>query len=346
MTGKPQDTGAARPTSCAADGASFYELVGGSSSMRLVYEQMRCLANSDIPVLILGETGTGKELAARALHRAGGPDRPFIVVNCPAIPRDLFESHLFGHERGAFTGATQRHVGLVARAHGGILFLDEIAELPHEAQAKLLRVIDSGEYQRVGGEKVERSQFRLLAATNQDLEARVERGFFRQDLLHRLGAMRIVMPPLREHREDIAALAEHFLQKLGDLNGSRRMPRLSPEALRLIESLPLPGNVRELSHLIEAAAATVQGTRIEVEDIAAIATRAGNSRKARGTEGDRQAPLSNVLGAAEAEALTDALQQSGGNRKEAAKLLGISRSTLYRKLDLLNGDGPETVSQI
>jgi len=314
-------------------GADFYGMIGRSRAMRQVFERIERFARSPVPVLILGETGTGKDMAARAIGQIAGPHRPFVALNCAAIPETLIESELFGHERGAFTGAIRRRTGIIAQANGGILFLDEIGELPVHTQAKLLRVIETGEYRPIGGERVLHSRFRVIAATNRDVDQLVARERFRLDLLHRLGAARVVMPMLSEHLEDLPALAEEFLRQFRGGNGGAGPTRLTAGALHILRSADWPGNVRQLRNVIEAAASTVSGEVIEEEHIAEIVQM--NLPQAR----ERVAPasLAETLRQTEAMAIRHALQQAGGDWRKAAALLRISRATLYRKLKVLNG---------
>jgi two-component system response regulator PilR (NtrC family) len=236
-----------------------------SKAMLAALAQLDRLAARPINVCIMGETGTGKELAARAIHRQSPRrDGPFVPVDLTAIPETLFESTLFGHVRGAFTGAIGEGQGLVAGADGGTLFLDEIGELPRHLQAKLLRVIQSREFHPVGGARPVRSDFRLVTATNRDLVAEVQRGLFREDLYYRIAVATIVLPPLRERRDDIPLLVEHIVGRLAAIH---RKPTVSvsPRALRLLCEHPWPGNVRELEHCLEQAVVLADGTTIDVD---------------------------------------------------------------------------------
>lgn len=332
-------------TACEGDGG-FWGMVGRSAPMRRVYKQIERFSAFPIPVLILGETGTGKDLAARAIWEISGRGQPFVVVNCAAIPASLIESELFGHEPGAFTGATRRHTGLLAQANGGFLFLDEIAELPLQAQAKLLRAIETGEYRRVGGEKVLHSRFRLIAATHRDLAERVRRGQFRHDLLHRLGAARILIPPLRHRLADLSELISHFLRGFREASGVDRPASISPRALEFLRQAEWTGNLRELKNVIEAAAAVTEGRTVRVRDVREFL------RPKRRRPGENRnpligpVPLAVSLVRAEREAILEALRLADGDRSAAAEMLGISRATLYRKLCGFNGGHPEAESQI
>ncbi|MDW8281878.1 MAG: sigma 54-interacting transcriptional regulator [Myxococcales bacterium] len=259
----PQDDFVDIPLS---DSDLFGELIGGSVRMREIFALLEKIAPTDLRVLITGETGTGKEMVARALHQASPRrDRPLVVLDCGAIPRELTESTLFGHEKGAFTGAVQQHRGVFEQAQGGTLLLDEIGELPLELQPKLLRVLENQELKRVGGDRVIKIDVRVLAATHRDLRLMVSAGTFREDLYFRLSVITVELPPLRERREDIPRLAEHFLRPIA----ARRKMNMSfsAEALRLLSSHPLPGNVRELRNIVERAAALCDGPVIERRDI-------------------------------------------------------------------------------
>ena len=226
-------------------------ILGTSAAIRAVLQKIAVYGRADAPVLVTGETGTGKELVARALHVESPRARsPFLALNCSAVGEDLFESELFGHERGSFTGAHASHRGRFERAEGGTLFLDEVGDMPLRVQAKLLRVLEDGTYERVGGEREMRSDVRVVAATNRPLERGVEERWFREDLFHRLAVLRIHVPPLRERREDVAVLVAHFLALFNARYG-KGVRRLSPEAMHLLDEYPWPGNVRELRNVLE-----------------------------------------------------------------------------------------------
>jgi transcriptional regulator with GAF, ATPase, and Fis domain len=240
-----------RPAVAARAEEGLPELVGGSEAMRELGRLVRMVAPRTTTVLIEGETGTGKEVVARALHRLSRRSgKPFVLLNCAAIPEPLLEAELFGHTRGAFTGAVQSRVGRIEAADGGTLLLDEIGEMPFGMQAKMLRFLEAGELQRVGENEMLRVDVRLIAATHQPLEQRSEEGRFRLDLYHRLAVFPIEVPPLRERMEDIAALAEHFLKRMGEENPRKR---LGPAALEALHGHRWPGNVRELMHVLERA---------------------------------------------------------------------------------------------
>lgn len=309
-----------------ASRSDFHGMIGRSPAMRAVYDRIERFAALPIPVLVLGETGTGKEMVAQAIRQISGSSRRYVPVNCAAIAKNLFESELFGHEAGAFTGATRRHAGILAQADGGILFLDEIGELPLSTQAKLLRVLESGEYRPVGGDQTRRASFRLIAATNQDLSLLVEQDRFRLDLLHRLGAARIVVPPLRERAEDIQPMAEAFLRRIRESRGWGPA-WLTPDAVALLHAAEWGGNVRELRNVVEAVAAVAPDGCIDAHHIQEFLP-----ASAPGQAGGTLPTLAEALRMAEMSAIQEALKRAGGNRDRAAALLGVSVATLYRRL--------------
>ncbi len=316
-------------------------LIGESPLMREVFRVIGRVAPTDLSVLLTGETGTGKELAARALHRhSRRGSGPFIALNAAAIPADLLESELFGHEAGAFTGARGRHPGRFEQAHGGTLFLDEIGDMPAPLQTRLLRVLAEGEFYRVGGRELIRVDVRLIAATHQDLDQLVREGRFRADLLHRLSVVRIHLPPLRERRGDVPRLATHLLARAAaELRLEPK--RFSAEALAALAAYDWPGNVRELDNLCRRLAVLAPGAVIEAADLALPPSAAAQetpwerslaewvrSELARGDGGiyrAAQAALERVL-------FREALARAGGRRGRAATLLGLGRNTLGRKL--------------
>jgi len=321
------------------------ELVGEAPAMRALFRAIGRLAQAPLSVLITGETGTGKELVARALHRESPrAARPFVALNTAAIPAELLESELFGHEAGAFTGAHKRHVGRFEQADGGTLFLDEIGDMPAALQTRLLRVLAEGEFFRVGGRELIRVDVRVIAATHQPLELLVEEGRFRADLLHRLDVVRLPLPPLRERREDIAQLAARFLA-----NAARRLQlpakTLSAAALERMRRHDWPGNVRELENLCWRLAALAPGATVGVADIAA-AMPASRAVPADGVVWQREleawarARLQAGVEGLHAEAKHDfdhillqaALAHSDGHRGDAAHALGLGRNTMTRKL--------------
>jgi two-component system, NtrC family, response regulator HydG len=304
-------------------------IVGGSAPMRDLYRQIEKIADSSSSVLILGESGTGKELVARALHRQSRRSAgPFIKINCGALAEGILESELFGHERGAFTGAVRRKRGRFELADGGSILLDEISEVPPSVQVKLLRVLQEREFERVGGEETLTVDVRVMAATNRDLKAEVEAGRFREDLYYRLYVIPLRLPPLRDRREDIAALCEHFLARLSREMG-RPLASLEPEALNLLLVYHWPGNVRELENVLERAVVLCEGDRITPKDlpferpqqVAPIALPGGFP------------PLREVVEQVERQMIERALDSAGGVKVEAARLLDIKPSVLYYKLE-------------
>jgi two-component system nitrogen regulation response regulator NtrX len=306
-----------------------YDMIGGSAPMQRLFQQIQRTAPTQARVLILGENGTGKELIARALHRhSPRKSKPFVRVNCAAIPRELFESELFGHERGAFTGATSRRRGKFVRADGGTLFLDEVGEMPAELQAKLLRTLESGELEPVGADREVRVDVRVLAATNRDLERAATEGAFRRDLYYRLQVVTLEAPPLRERREDIPALVGHFLAaSCADNNLS--LKTISEDALRALIAYDYPGNVRELRNLIERMVILTPTQRID-----ALAVRDALPR-ARPPEADgipEAATLRETLANVERQVLIRALERHGWKMTTVAASLGLERSHLYKKL--------------
>ena len=284
-------------------------------------------AATDVTVLILGESGSGKELLARRIHerspRSGGP---FVAVNCAAIPENLAESELFGHEKGAFTGAEQRRIGRFEQADGGTLFLDEVGELPEPVQAKLLRALEERTIERVGGDRPIPVDIRLVAATHRDLETAVAEGSFRQDLYFRLDVVRLVIPPLRDRRGDVELLVEALLASVAARLGLPPRP-LSREALERLKAHSWPGNVRELRNVLERALVAATGDVIGVADLPPLA---GGSGASPSVEPDGVSALS--LEERERQAILEALERTGGHREKAARLLGISVRTLYNRL--------------
>ncbi len=314
----------------------FEQIVSDARCMRPVFERALAASRSDTPVLLSGETGTGKELLARAIHaNSRRRDRPFVPVNCAALPHDLVESELFGHRRGAFSGAHVDHLGLFATAHRGTLLLDEVSELPPEAQAKLLRVLQSGEVRPVGGLESRTVDVRIIAATNRGVRE-LRDGALRPDLFFRLSVLVIEVPPLRERREDVPYLLDHFLRRYGCC-GSETVCGIEPEALDLLAGYPFPGNVRELENLVHSLCTTLPAGRMAItaQDVRAWLRRQGAAagwvRRASGG-----VPLN--LRELEAWAVQAAIEQAGGNKSRAAALLGISRDTLYRRLLELGPD--------
>ena len=306
--------------------------LGRSPAMIAITDLVARAAPSRSTVLITGESGTGKERVARAIHaQSERRTGPFLVVNCGALPDALMESELFGHERGAFTGAIARHSGLFREAEGGTLLLDEVGELPATLQVKLLRVLQERSVRPVGGAHEVPIDVRLLAATNRDIEAEVATGKFRQDLYYRLNVIRIVLPPLRDRREDLPWLAEHFLQKFSAEMG-KDVLAMTPDALRALERYAFPGNVRELENLIERAVALSGGRTIGLGDLPPeVSGLAGAPTPILAELPPEGCDLDSVLGELERRLLLAALERTGGVRKHAATLLGVTfRSIRYR----------------
>jgi two-component system nitrogen regulation response regulator GlnG len=332
------------------DATATQELIGDTPAMRALFRAIGRLAQAPLSVLITGETGTGKELVASALHRESPRSAgPFVALNTAAIPAELLESELFGHEAGAFTGAQKRHIGRFEQADGGTLFLDEIGDMPASLQTRLLRVLAEGEFFRVGGRELIRVDVRVIAATHQDLEALVQQGRFRADLLHRLNVVRLQIPPLRERRSDIPPLADTFLHRAARKLGAGAK-RFEPAALAALQAMDWPGNVRELQNLCWRLAALAPGETITLADLddvqAPTSGTALASTPSAPAEWDRQlgqwALACLQAGARELHAeardrfdqalLNAALQHTGGRRVEAAALLGVGRNTVTRKL--------------
>jgi len=310
------------------------ELVGGSAAMQRVRELIARVAPTDARVLIMGESGTGKELAASAIHKGGARrDRPFVRVNCAAIPRDLVESEMFGHEKGSFTGATERRIGRFELADTGTLFLDEVGDLGAEAQAKLLRAIEASEIERVGGGKPIKVDVRVLAATNKDLQRGVAAGTFREDLFHRLHVIPIGLPPLRERPDDIRALVMHFSALYRSRSG-RPTPKWSDEALALLTRHRWPGNVRELANTVERLAILHEGGEVNAADVAAVvpAAREGGAAAPPLPEPTLDRPLNDALDDFERTLITRALSMAKGNVADAARRLKTDRPNLYRRM--------------
>jgi DNA-binding NtrC family response regulator len=311
-------------------------MIGESQSMREVCHVIRLVGARRATVLITGETGAGKELAARALHMAG-PRRngPFIAVNCAAIPENLLEDELFGHVRGAFTGAIQARVGRFEQAHGGVLFLDEIGELPLELQAKLLRVLQEREFQRLGGAETVRVDVRVIAAANCDLAERVAQSRFREDLYYRLNVVPIQMPALRQRKEDIPALAAHFVEKICRAE-EMASKRISPEAIERLREYWWPGNVRQLENSMEMAVA-LSGERLLLlpSDFRLPEQARAPSPPVTPTAfplPDNGMDYERTVAEIERSILEQALQRTGGNKKAAAEMLGLKRTTLSAKV--------------
>jgi two-component system NtrC family response regulator len=307
-------------------GQGLDELIGTSEAMQKVFSALRKLASTDAPVLIAGESGTGKELAARAIHRLGAQgEGPFVAINCGAIPENLLESELFGHEKGAFTGAHAQRKGRIELAHGGTLFLDEIGELPLPLQVKLLRVLQEHTLQRVGGRQDVVVDARVISATNRDLKAAVEAGRFRDDLYYRVAVVNLPLPPLRDRGEDVFLLARVFLEREAG-RAKRKIAGFAPDALRAIEAHTWPGNVRELENRVRRAVVMADGPLVSPADLE-LESVASDTPKSRGLREMRES--------VERETVRKALARNGGNVSQTAAELGISRPTLYGLMEKL-----------
>lgn len=301
----------------------FGNFIGTSPAMQQIYQMILKVSGKRHPVLILGESGTGKELVARAIHAYGPmPDKPFIPVDCGALTPNLIESELFGHVRGAFTGAMQSRTGLLAAAGGGTVLLDEIGELPIELQAKLLRALQEREIRPLGSNDPVPLRARVIAATNRNLEAAVEKGTFRQDLYFRLNVVSLIIPPLRDRKTDIPALAQSFIERhSGQADG---ITGFSPEAMDRMMSYSWPGNVRELENCVQRALALGSGPLLELKDLPPVMLGTIRSHAEPGEP--------HTLEDLERRAIMNAIEKAGGDRLRAAKLLGIGKTTIYRKL--------------
>ena len=348
----------ARTTEVLEEGGETPEILGQAPAMQEVFRAIGRLSQSNATVLINGESGTGKELVARALHRhSARAKKPFIAINTAAIPKELLESELFGHERGAFTGANTLRRGRFEQAEGGTLFLDEIGDMPSDLQTRLLRVLSDGQFYRVGGHAPIATHVRIIAATHQDLEARVREGLFREDLFHRLNVIRMRLPSLRERRQDIPLLARHFLQKSArELNVETK--RLTDAATRFLESLDWRGNVRQLENICHWLTVMAPGGSVDMADLpaelkgeaplsATIDWRSALELEVAHalTRGERGI-LDRLSQDFERALITQALIHTGGRRIEAAQLLGWGRNTLTRKIQELGLDEAENSAKM
>jgi len=313
----------------AIERSGFASMIGHSAVMRELYQLIERIAQSAAPVLIRGESGTGKELVARALHFEGPRrERPFVAVNCTSIPEALLESELFGHVRGSFTGAATTRRGLFVEADGGTLFLDEIGDMAAPLQAKLLRVLEDGEVRAVGSDGPRRVDVRVVAATHQDLEARVRAGQFRADLLYRLDVVPLRLPPLRDRPEDVPQLAERFLARARERNPTSPVTGLAPELVSALAALPWPGNVRELENVVERLVVVGGNPVATVADLAAHAPQLFTAEAPPLADARaRIVPLRQL----EDDYIAWVLARCGGSKAKAAELLGIDASTLYRR---------------
>jgi two-component system, NtrC family, nitrogen regulation response regulator NtrX len=314
-----------------------HKIVWKGEAMRRLMAHLERVAASETRICILGETGTGKELVARTIHehsaRAGGP---FVTLNCAAVPAELIESELFGHEKGSFTGAAGRHVGKFEQADGGTIFLDEIGDMPLAMQAKLLRVLEEGEVERIGGDKPVAVNVRVLVATHRDLQARVREEKFRQDLFHRIYVFPLVLPPLRERRDDIPTLIQHFAAQVSAQNGWKPIP-FTPEGMEALQSHPWPGNVRELRNMVERLMLLASDGQVDLATVqlALPKTSAAGSVMAHGLS---SGALADRVQSFEREVILAELKHSQQNVSLAAKSLGLERSHLYKKAEQLGID--------
>jgi two-component system nitrogen regulation response regulator NtrX len=314
-----------------------HEIVWKGEAMRRVMAQLERVAASESRVCIFGETGTGKELVARTIHerspRAGGP---FVTLNCAAVPAELIESELFGHEKGSFTGASGRHIGKFEQADQGTIFLDEIGDMPLSMQAKLLRVLEEGEVERIGGDRPVTVNVRVLVATHRDLEARVRQEKFRQDLFHRIHVFPLVLPPLRERRDDIPALVEHFAAQVCAQNGWKPVP-FTTDAMEALQSYAWPGNVRELRNMIERLMLLATDGQVDLT-VVQMALPKSSAAGVSGPAAIGSGALSDRVQSFEREVILAELKRSHQNMSMAAKSLGLERSHLYKKAEQLGID--------
>jgi two-component system, NtrC family, response regulator AtoC len=328
-----RDLAAQDATRADAGAHSRYGIIGHSPAVQEVYTVIDRVVDSPTTVLVTGESGTGKELVARALHESSSrKSRPFIKVNCAAIPRDLIESEFFGHERGAFTGAINSRPGRFELASGGTLFLDEIGAIPLETQVKLLRALQEGEFERVGGVRTIQVDVRLVAATNADLRKQIEEGTFREDLFYRLNVVEVKLPALRDRAGDIPLLCEHFVAKYNKRLG-KNVAGIAPEALGLLAAYGWPGNVRELENVMERAVLFTDGARVLVEHLPTeIADRGMPSAEVSGGEVGLKEQVRAAMNQLERQLIYKALEQTGGNVTHTARLLKLSRKGLQLKM--------------
>ena len=311
-----------------------HEIVWKGETMRRLMAQLERVAASESRVCILGETGTGKELVARTIHdRSPRSSGPFVTLNCAAVPAELIESELFGHEKGSFTGASGRHIGKFEQADQGTIFLDEIGDMPLQMQAKLLRVLEEGEIERIGGDKPIAVNVRVLVATHRDLDARVREEKFRQDLFHRIYVYPLVLPPLRDRAEDIPALVEHFAAQVCSQNGWKPVP-FSGEAMQALQSYSWPGNVRELRNMVERLMLLASDGQVNLETVQSALPRNNNSALNAASSGI----LADRVQSFEREVILAELKRSQNNVTLAAKTLGLERSHLYKKAEQLGID--------
>ena len=316
----------------AIDAGPSGDVIGQSTAIRRTLDTVAQAAPSEATILLVGESGTGKERVARHVHRLSERKTgAFIAVNCAALPEGLLESELFGHEKGAFTGAASQRQGRFERAHGGTIFLDEIGETSAAVQVRLLRVLQEGEFERVGGQDIVKVDVRVIAATNRNLEEDVAAGRFREDLYYRLNVIRIELPPLRDRHGDVALLAQHFLRRFADKN-NKSVAGFSEAAMKALDAYDWPGNVRELENTIERAVVLCRSDVVGIEDLPeGIAARGGDGPRAGGD--GIFVPFGTPLAEIEKRVIKETLERTGGDKKTAARLLGIAARTIYRKLD-------------
>jgi transcriptional regulator with PAS, ATPase and Fis domain len=326
--------GALTPQQSTFPPRSMDGVVGRSDGLVEIYRVIDRVADTSCTVLVTGESGTGKELVARAVHQTSSRARaPFVAVNCGAIPENLLESELFGHAKGAFTGAYAAKTGRIGQAQGGTLFLDEIGELPLSLQVKLLRVLQSREYSPVGDNRIVSADIRVVAATNMDLEQAVRDGTFREDLYYRLNVIHVTVPPLRERSNDVAALAQHFLEKARDRTGRTSVASISAGAMALLEQYNWPGNVRELENTIERAVLLCRTDVIQPRDLPAkVCGLPTEDRKSTGKLPDTGIDLRIAVESFENNLIRQALERTHWNKNQAARLLGLNRTTLVEML--------------
>jgi DNA-binding NtrC family response regulator len=314
-----------------------HEIVWKGEAMRRVMAQLERVAASESRVCILGETGTGKELVARTIHeKSGRASGPFVTLNCAAVPAELIESELFGHEKGSFTGASGRHIGKFEQADQGTIFLDEIGDMPLNMQAKLLRVLEEGEVERIGGDKPIAVNVRVVVATHRDLEARVREEKFRQDLFHRIYVFPLALPPLRQRREDIPSLIEHFASQVCAQNGWKPVP-FAPPAMEALRAHSWPGNVRELRNVVERLILLATDGQVDIATVELALPRSSGTISS-GVSVSGSGPLAERVQSFEREVILAELKRSQNNMSLTAKALGLERSHLYKKAEQLGID--------
>jgi two-component system, NtrC family, nitrogen regulation response regulator NtrX len=317
-------------------------LVFTGENMRRLMAQVERVAASESRVCILGETGTGKELIAHTIHeKSNRRDGPYVTLNCAAVPAELIESELFGHEKGSFTGAASRHVGKFEQAHGGTLFLDEIGDMPLAMQAKLLRVLEQGEVERIGGDKPVKVNVRVVVATHRNLEEQIKQGAFRQDLFHRIYVFPVALPPLRERPEDIPALVQHFSAMIARQNGWKEVT-FSPEAMQMLQAQPWPGNIRELRNVVERLLLFVEGDTVTAATVQAALPGQASALSATASTGSAvglgSGALADRVEQFERQVILDEIKRQNHHITNAAKALGLERSHLYKKCQQLGID--------